>query len=77
MTGRLLILTTTIALGAAAPAAAATKELRTGRYRARATVKIPRRFDGRFQYVSCFPYSPGSGMGDPDLRCPKRSARVR
>ena len=58
-------------------AAAETKELRTGRYRARATVKIPRRFDGRFQYVSCFPYSPGSGMGDPDLRCPKRSARVR
>lgn len=58
-------------------AAAETKKLRRGRYRARATVRIPRRFNGRFQYVSCFPYSPGSGMGDPELRCPKRSARVR
>ena len=34
-------------------------------------------FDGRFRYVSCFRYSPGSGMGDPDLRCPKKRARLR
>ena len=58
-------------------AKAKTKKLRKGRYRARAKVKIPARYDGRFQYVSCFPYSPGSGMGDPDLRCPKQRARIR
>ena len=58
-------------------AKAKTKKLRKGRYRARAKVKVPKRFNGRFQYVSCFPYSPGSGMGDPDLRCPKQRARIR
>ena len=58
-------------------AVAKTKKLRKGRYRARAKVRIPARFDGRFQYVSCFPYSPGSGMGDPGLRCPKKRARLR
>jgi hypothetical protein len=58
-------------------AVAKTKQLRKGRFRARAKVRIPARFDGRFQYVSCFPYSPGSGMGDPDLRCPKKRARIR
>ena len=58
-------------------AAAPTERLRKGRYRARATVRIPKSFQGRFQYVSCFAYSPGSGMGDPDLRCPKKSARLR
>ena len=58
-------------------AKAKTKKLRKGRYRARATVRIPARFGGRFQYVSCFPYSPGSGMGDPDLRCPNKRARIR
>jgi hypothetical protein len=58
-------------------ATAKTKKLRKGRYRARAKVTIPNRFDGRFQYVSCFPYSPRSGMGDPDLRCPKKRARIR
>jgi len=58
-------------------ATAKTKKLRKGRYRARAEVRIPQRFNGRFQYVSCFPYSPRSGMGDPDLRCPKHRARIR
>ena len=58
-------------------ATAKTRKLRKGRYRARAKVRIPERFDGRFQYVSCFPYSPRSGMGDPDLRCPKKRARIR
>ena len=58
-------------------AVAETKKLRKGRYRARAKVRIPARFDNRFQYVTCFPYSPGSGMGDPDLRCPKKRARIR
>jgi len=58
-------------------AVARTKKLRKGRFRARARVRIPERFDNRFQYVSCFAYSPGSGMGDPDLRCPRKSARIR
>jgi hypothetical protein len=58
-------------------AVAKTKQVRKGRYRATATVKIPARYEGRFQYVSCFTYSKGSGMGDPDtLTCPKRRARV-
>jgi hypothetical protein len=58
-------------------AVAKTRELRAGRFRATAVVKIPKRFGGRFQYVSCFTYSKGSGMGDPDQRCPKRSVRLR
>jgi hypothetical protein len=58
-------------------ATAETKRVRAGRYRAKATVRIPRTFRGRFQYVSCFLYSPGSGMGNPDQRCPKRYARLR
>jgi hypothetical protein len=58
-------------------AVAKTKKLRKGRYRARAKVRIPASYGGLFQYISCFPYSPGSGMGDPDLRCPKKRARIR
>jgi hypothetical protein len=57
-------------------AVAKTKKLRKGRYRARAKVRIPRSV-GHIQYVSCFRYSPGSGMGDPDLRCPRKFARIR
>jgi hypothetical protein len=58
-------------------AVASTKQIRDGRYRATAIVKIPARFEGRFQYVSCFTYSKGSGMGDPStLTCPKARARV-
>jgi hypothetical protein len=58
-------------------AKAATRRVRAGRYLAKATVRIPRSFGGRFQYLSCFVYSPGSGMGDPDQRCPRRFARLR
>jgi hypothetical protein len=58
-------------------AEARTTQIRDGRYRATAIVKIPRSYEGRFQYVSCFTYSKGSGMGDPDtLTCPKQRARV-
>ena len=58
-------------------AVAKTKQVREGRYRATAIVKIPRSYEGRFQYVSCFTYSKGSGLGDPEtLSCPKQSARV-
>lgn len=58
-------------------AEAETRRVRAGRYLARATVRIPKSFRGSFQYVSCFVYSPGSGMGDPDQRCPRRFARLR
>ncbi len=37
---------------------------------------IPASFAGRFSYVSCFGYSKGSGMGDPALRCPRKSVRL-
>jgi hypothetical protein len=58
-------------------AQARTRRVRAGRYRARATVRIPASFRGRFSYVSCFAYSKGSGMGDPSLRCPRRFVRLR
>lgn len=54
-----------------------TRRVRAGRYVARARVRIPASFGGRFSYVSCFTYSKGSGMGDPDQRCPRRSIRLR
>ena len=47
-----------------------TIRVRPGRYRAVARVRIPAAYGGRFRYVSCFPYSPGSGMGNPSRRCP-------
>jgi hypothetical protein len=53
-----------------------TRRIRAGRYVATATVRIPARYEGRFTYVSCFGYSEGSGMGNPDLRCPRRSVRL-
>jgi hypothetical protein len=58
-------------------AQARTRRVRAGRYVARARVPIPPSFGGRFSYVSCFAYSKGSGMGDPDQRCPRRSIRLR
>jgi hypothetical protein len=53
-----------------------TERVRAGRYVARATVRIPKSYEGRFTYVSCFGYSEGSGMGNPKLRCPRRSVRL-
>ena len=53
-----------------------TRRVRAGRYVAAATVRIPASFGGRFRYVSCFPYSRGSGMGKPSTRCPRRFARL-
>jgi hypothetical protein len=41
-----------------------------GRFRARASVRIPAAWKGRFRYASCFPYN--GGMGDPRLGCPKK-----
>ena len=45
---------------------------RPGHYRATATVELPRRWNGRFRYAGCLPYSRGSGMGDPIAACPRR-----
>jgi hypothetical protein len=55
---------------------AETRRVRPGRYVARTTVRIPPSFGGRFSYVSCFAYSKGSGMGDPDQRCPRRWVKL-
>ena len=78
-----------LALAPAAPAAAAEVSItvapaagvRLGsptEVSGRATdVLLPRSFRGRFRYVSCFVYSLGSGMGDPDQRCPRRLGRLR
>ena len=43
-----------------------------GRFKATATVKLPRAWKGAFRYGSCFRYSEGSGMGAPGAKCPKR-----
>ena len=43
-----------------------------GRFKATATVKLPRSWKGAFRYASCFRYSEGSGLGDPRATCPKR-----
>jgi hypothetical protein len=58
-------------------AEAETRRLRAGRYAATALMRLPKSFRGQFQFVGCFVYSPGSGMGDPDQRCPRRWARLR
>ena len=45
-------------------------KIKKGRFRATATVRIPRAWKGRFRYASCFPYN--AGMGNPKLGCPKK-----
>lgn len=57
-------------------ATAKTRRVKRGRYVARASVRIPTSYQGRFAYVSCFGYSKRSGMGDPDLRCPRKSVKL-
>ena len=52
--------------------------MRAGRYVAtRDRPASPHSYDGRFSYVSCFGYSAGSGMGNPELRCPRTSVALR
>jgi hypothetical protein len=53
-------------------ASADTRRTRSGRFVARAVVRIPAAWNGRFRYASCFRYTFGSGMGDPKAKCPKR-----
>jgi hypothetical protein len=48
------------------------RRLGRGRFKATATVKLPRSWNGAFRYGSCFRYSEGSGMGAPGASCPKR-----
>jgi hypothetical protein len=43
-----------------------------GRFKATATVRLPRAWKGAFRYGSCFRYSEGSGMGSPGAECPRR-----
>jgi hypothetical protein len=51
---------------------AKTKRTAAGRFRATATIKLPKSWKGRFKYASCFRYSNNSGMGDPARGCGKR-----
>jgi hypothetical protein len=45
--------------------------IRAGRYTSQVDVTLPRGWDGEFRYASCFRVTPGTGMGDPEARCPK------
>jgi hypothetical protein len=53
-------------------ASAKPKRIGRGRFKAVATVRLPRAWNGGFRYGSCFRYSEGSGLGDPGASCPKR-----
>jgi Protein of unknown function (DUF1416) len=57
-----------------APRVASSKleRIRAGRYRSTAVVRLPKAWDGRFRYASCFRYTGGSGMGNPRASCPRR-----
>ena len=48
------------------------RKIGRGRFKATATVRLPRAWKGAFRYGSCFRYSEGSGMGAPGATCPRR-----
>jgi hypothetical protein len=48
------------------------RKIGRGRFKATATVRLPRAWKGAFRYGSCFRYSEGSGMGAPGAECPRR-----
>ena len=48
------------------------RKIGRGRFKATATIRLPRAWNGAFRYGSCFRYSDGSGMGAPAVTCPKR-----
>jgi hypothetical protein len=54
---------------------ATTRRVSAGRFRARVTVRIPESYGGRFRYAACYRYSPGSGLGDPKISCPRSGYR--
>jgi hypothetical protein len=49
-----------------------TRRLKPGHFRARASVRLPAAWKGRFRFASCFHTSRRTGMGKPDAPCPKR-----
>jgi hypothetical protein len=62
------------AKGSTAPlrARVSTKQVSRRRFVARAVVKVPPRYDGRFRYASCLPGDREAGMGDPRDRCGRK-----
>jgi hypothetical protein len=46
------------------------ERVRAGRYTSSAVVRLPKAWNGRFRYASCFRYTGGSGMGNPRASCP-------
>jgi hypothetical protein len=54
---------------------AKTRRVSAGHFRARVTVTIPNSYGGRFRYAACYRYSPGSGLGDPKISCPRSGYR--
>lgn len=44
----------------------------SGRFRASIVYRLPKAWNGNFQYGTCFRYSEGSGLGDPRSTCPRR-----
>jgi hypothetical protein len=54
---------------------ASTRRVSAGHFRARVTVKVPSSYNGRFRYAACYRYSPGSGLGDPKISCPRSGYR--
>lgn len=55
--------------------AARPRRVRSGLYRARASVRVPVRYGGRFSYAACFRATPGAGLGDPKAGCPRSAFR--
>jgi hypothetical protein len=47
------------------------KRVRAGKYTSQVDVTLPTGWGGAFRYASCFRPTPGSGMGDPDAKCPR------
>jgi hypothetical protein len=54
-------------------ASARPARVRPGLYRARVSVRVPSAYGGSFAYAACFRATPGTGLGDPDAACPRRS----
>jgi hypothetical protein len=48
------------------------ERIRSGRYTSSVVVRLPKAWNGRFRYASCFRYTGGSGMGNPRASCPSK-----
>jgi hypothetical protein len=48
-----------------------TRRTAKGRFQATRTIRLPKSWQGRFKYASCFGYTKNSGMGDPARGCAK------